>query len=229
MTDTTGSNRATVDILGAPGGWPDPWPNVEELAGVLPSDKWTLIGGLMAQLHTVHYGIGVVRPTNDIDIVLHIETSRGVPAATARALESVGYQLNSAVDPRDNTAHRFTRGKATVDVVTSATDPGETSGERVSRTGDHGTVDTVDVLLADHPAPAVEETMRGKTMVKVEGGCVPDRLEKPGQTSLRAGSDRPRILGIQKSLPDDHAAWLRLSADARRSGQAALRLLCQPL
>lgn len=56
--------------------------------------------------------------------------------------------------------------------------------------------------------------------------CIEDPYE---ERDGFAGSDRPRILGIQKSLPDDHAAWLRLSADARRSGQAALRLLCQPL
>ena len=268
MADTTrGPNRPTVDIRSAPGGWPDPWPNVAELAGVLSSDKWTLIGGLMTQLHSIHHGIGTVRPTNDIDIVLHIETARGVPTATANALESLGYELKSAVDPRNKTAHRFVRGIATIDVVTSK------SGR---------TDDTVDVVLADHPAPAVEETLRGKTMVKVEGGT--QALKRtmsawieitPGETTTIsvprpfgalvlkaaahktdsrnparhlydaatllaciedpyeerdgfAGSDRSRLLGLQRALPDDHAAWLPLSPEARRNGQAALRLLCLP-
>ena len=130
----------------AVGGWPHPWPNVEELARVLPADQWTLIGGLMTQLHAINAGIGVLRPTNDVDIVLHIESSRGVPARTAAALESIGYQLLPGIDPRNQVAHRFTRGAS-----------------HVQRS------DIVDVLVADHAAPSVQELLRGKAMVKVEG------------------------------------------------------------
>lgn len=53
-------SRPTIDITSGPGGWPSPWPNVAELASVLPTEKWTLVGGLMTQLHTVHRRIGVV-------------------------------------------------------------------------------------------------------------------------------------------------------------------------
>lgn len=69
--------RPTVDVQAAVGGWPYPWANVAEIAGVLPAESWTLIGGLMAQLHAIHHGIASVRPTNDVNIVLHIETARG--------------------------------------------------------------------------------------------------------------------------------------------------------
>jgi hypothetical protein len=79
--------RPETWVEAAVGGWPHPWPNVAEIAEVLSSDQWTLVGGLMNQLHTVHHGLGVVRPTNDVDIVLHIETTRGVPARAATALE----------------------------------------------------------------------------------------------------------------------------------------------
>ena len=147
--------RPTVEVRAATGGWPDPWPNVAELADVLPADRWTLVGGLMAQLHTVHRGLGVVRPTNDVDIVLHIETSRGVPLQTATALESLGYKLRDAVDPRDNTAHRFVRGTSRVDLA---------AGEP------EGAEEVVDVLRADHPAPKVVERLRGRDMVAIEGG-----------------------------------------------------------
>jgi predicted nucleotidyltransferase len=147
--------RPTVEVRAATGGWPDPWLNVAELADVLPADRWTLVGGLMAQLHTVHRGLGVVRPTNDVDIVLHIETSRGVPLQTAAALESLGYKLRDAVDPRDNTAHRFVRGTSRVDLV---------AGEP------EGAEEVVDVLRADHPAPKVVERLRGRDMVAIEGG-----------------------------------------------------------
>jgi hypothetical protein len=52
----------------------------------------------MVQLHSNRRRIGVVRPTNDVDIVLHVETTRGVAAASARALESIGYELVPSID-----------------------------------------------------------------------------------------------------------------------------------
>src|SRR5690242_10223730 len=110
--------RATIDVAAAVGGWPRPWPAVAELASVLPPDRWTLVGGLMTQLHTINRGLGVVRPTSDVDIVLHIETTRGVPNQTVEALRSIGYDLRDSFDPRDNTAHRFVRGTDVVDLVT---------------------------------------------------------------------------------------------------------------
>ncbi|NNM47281.1 hypothetical protein HJG52_14875 [Knoellia sp. DB2414S] len=152
-SEPTGRTRPTIDVAATPGGWPAPWANVAELATALPADKWTLVGGLMTQLHTVHHGLGVVRPTNDVDIVLHIEASRGVPNATAAALETLGYRLRDPVDPRANTAHRFVRGSSTVDLPASASDQ-----------------DVVDVLMADHPAPTVVERLRGRDMVRIEGG-----------------------------------------------------------
>ncbi|MFF0636173.1 hypothetical protein ACFYTS_27110 [Nocardia sp. NPDC004151] len=41
----------------------------------------------MTQQHTIHHGIGIVRPTNDVDIVLRIETERGIPNTSATAFE----------------------------------------------------------------------------------------------------------------------------------------------
>jgi len=164
--------RPTIRVQSAVGGWPHPWPNVEELVRVLRADQWTLIGGLMTQLHAINAGIGVVRPTNDVDIVLHIESARGVPARTAAALEAIGYHLATGIDPRNQAAHRFTRGISHVDLLTS-----DEAGDEVDELADQKHVykqdeqqsDIVDVLVADHAAPSVEEMLRGKAMVKVEG------------------------------------------------------------
>ena len=153
MTSST-PERPTFNVKTPAGGWPYPWPNVAELARVLPTDRWTLIGGLMTQLHAIHHGINAVRPTNDVDIALHIETARGTPNATADALESLGYEIKQNVDPRNNIGHRFIRGDAYVDVV------GGGAAEE----------DVVDVVVADHPAPRVEEQMRRMDMVKIAGG-----------------------------------------------------------
>lgn len=200
-------DRPTIDVETAPGGWPTPWPNVAELCSVLPSEKWTLVGGLMVQLHTVHHRLGVVRPTNDVDIVLHVETSRGVPAQTARALESIGYRLRVAVDPRDNTAHRFVRGTSTVDLVA-------------------GDDEIVDVLLADHPAPTVIEPLRGRDMVRIEGGTqalkrtVNARMEITPDTVTNVSVPRPFGALILKS-----AAYTTDSRDRERHLYDAVALL----
>lgn len=147
------AERPTFRVRNPPGGWPHPWPNVEELARELPPSRWTLIGGLMTHVHAIHRGVRAVRPTNDVDIALHIEIARGTPNATANALESLGYRLKESIDPRNNVGHRFTRDDTHIDVV-----------------GSVGDDDVVDVVVADHAAPSVVEQMRRKDMVKVPGG-----------------------------------------------------------
>lgn len=131
----------------------------------------------MAQLHCIHKGLDVVRPTNDVDIVLHVETTRGVAAAAAAALESLGYELSVPTDPRVRTAHRFRRGPATVDLLTSPPD-------------------LVDVLVADHAAPRVAQKLRGRTMVAIEGGTQALRRTVNARLGIVAAatttvSDRP--------------------------------------
>ena len=136
------ADRPKIDVPTPPGGWGEPWPNVAEIEAVVPHDTWTLGGGLVTQLHAIHRGVDAIRPTNDVDIVLHVDTARGVAARAAVALESLGYVLTPSIDDRNNTAHRFKRGTSTVDVVAS---------------------DVVDVLVADHAAPSVMEKLRGRT------------------------------------------------------------------
>ena len=149
-----------------------PWPRLAELADALPAGCWTLVGGLMTQLHTVDHGLGVVRPTNDIDLVLHVETRRGIPNAVATALEGLGYQLLSSIDARNNTAHRFVRGADTVDLTGGP-------GRRIE--------DQVDVLIADHAAPRVITKLRGRDMVQMEGGTQALRRTVNAQVQITPG------------------------------------------
>ncbi|MDN5861090.1 MAG: hypothetical protein L0H84_21000 [Pseudonocardia sp.] len=165
-------DRPTIEVASAPGGWPAPWPSVAEVTDALPEASWTLVGGLMTQLHTIDHRLGIMRPTNDIDIVLHIETMRGVPNAVGTALESLGYRFQPSIDARNNTAHRFVRGTTTIDLLAGAAE------------------EQVDVLIADHPAPRVIERLRGHEMIRVAGGTqalrrtVNARLEiVPGTTA----------------------------------------------
>ena len=253
--------RPTIEVKSAAGGWPYPWTNVAELAGVLPSNRWTLVGGLMTQMHAIHHRSDAVRPTNDVDIMLHIETTRGTPKATADALESLGYEVKENVDPRNNIGHRFTRQDTHVDVVAS------------------GEADIVDVVVADHPAPTVQKRMRRMNLVKIAGGTqalrrtvnyrlaigdlpvttisVPrpfgalilkaaayvadsrDRerhlfdaavllacVDNPiAEREEFAGSDRSRLLVLERELVGGHRAWLRMPVKDARLGQAVLRAL----
>lgn len=198
-------DRLTIDVPTPPGGWGEPWPNVAEIEVVLPHDKWTLVGGLMTQLHAIRRGIEAIRPTNDVDIVLHVETTRGVAAQTATALESLGYVLTPSIDERNNTAHRFKRGSSTVDIVAS---------------------DVVDVLVADHAAPRVIEKLRGRDMVAIEGGTqalrrtVNARLEiVPGRTTTVSV---PNVFG---ALILKAAAYMTDTRDRERHLQDAVVLL----
>lgn len=200
--------RPTIDVTAALGGWPTPWPNVAELAKRLPNERWTLIGGLMVQLHAVHHGIGIIRPTNDVDIMLHVETSRGVPAAAADVLESLGYRLITPVDPLNESAHRFIRGDTRIDLMTSTTD-------------------TIDVLIADHAPPRVVEKLRGRAMVKIDGGTQALRRTINARLEIVTG----RTTNI--SVPDAFgalilkaAAYQTDSRDRERHLYDAAVLLC---
>lgn len=146
------AERERVVVKSPSGGWPPPWSSVAELAAALSSEHWTLIGGLMTQLQALHHGVDAVRPTNDIDILVHVETGTGKPARVAAALTTLGYVLQPSIDRRRRTAHRFVRGRQTVDLVASPPS------------------DVVDVLVADHAPPRVRESLGGHQMVEVEGG-----------------------------------------------------------
>lgn len=200
-------DRPTTDVASPAGGWGPPWPNVAEIEAVLSHEKWTLVGGLMTQLHGIHRGIDALRPTNDVDIVLHVETTRGVAAEAARALESLGYDFSSSIDDRNDTAHRFTRGASRIDLVTSAPD-------------------VVDVLVADHAAPRVVERLRGKDMVAIEGGT--QALGRTVNARLQIISDRTTTVSVPSPFGAvilKAAAYQTDSRDKERHLQDAALLL----
>ena len=69
----------------------------------------------MVQVHAARIGVPH-RPTDDVDIVLHIETN-AISYTTAQSrLEELEFTLSRPSD-RDGFAHRFERGKDVVDVM----------------------------------------------------------------------------------------------------------------
>jgi hypothetical protein len=143
-----------------------------------------LIGGLMVQLHGVAAGLPVVRPTNDVDILLHVETGRGRAAQVARGLEELGYRLAPSIDPRTGTAHRFVRGPAVVDLVSSV----------------------VDMVAADHAPPRALERFHGYDLVQVAGGTQALRRTVLAELAI-TGSARTTV-----SVPDAFGALILKAA-----------------
>ena len=89
------------------------WMAVGELAERLPGE-WTLIGGLMVQLHAIEHGITDVRATIDIDI-LGQARPQGALTSIDTALQDEGFEL---VGPDlDGYAHRYQRDALVVDVL----------------------------------------------------------------------------------------------------------------
>ena len=151
----------------------------------------------MTQVHAINRGIGVVRPTNDVDIVLHIEAARGVPARTAAALESIGYDFVTGIDPRRQAAHRLTRGASYVDLLTSdghGDEVDELEVHKHVRKQDEQQSHIVDVLVADHAAPSVQEMLRGKVMVRVAGATL--TLRRTVNVVLEITSGFPSTISV---------------------------------
>jgi hypothetical protein len=111
-----------------------------ELARALPATQWTLVGGLMVQLHAAAAGLAVSRPTADIDIVLHIETGATTTTSVIAVLNKLGYTIQKSID-HDAPAHRFVRGKQ-----------------------------QIDVMIADHLAPKHVPSIGGRKAFQVAGG-----------------------------------------------------------
>lgn len=94
----------------------DPFALLHEVEGVLPADRWMLVGGLMVHAHAELAGVDNNRPTLDADIVVEVMPGGGYPAA-AKAVQELGFE------PYDSLNHaapscRFDRGPDRIDLMT---------------------------------------------------------------------------------------------------------------
>lgn len=91
------------------------WDDLGRLvAQVLPAD-WTLVGGLMVQLHAYEAGEMGVRVTTDIDILGDARKQKAIEKI-ARALDDDGFELEPP-SPTDGVSHRWRRGELIVDLL----------------------------------------------------------------------------------------------------------------
>ena len=95
------------------GSWRQPWPQVFELAAVLPLNRWALIGGLMVQAHALAADIDTTRVTLDVDATVRLHAGVFSYAEAASELAMLGYHL----DESTRLTYRFRRGTEIVDLM----------------------------------------------------------------------------------------------------------------
>lgn len=232
------------------GGWPPPWPQLIEIVQAIPHTQWTLVGGLMVQLHAAYAGLTLTRPTRDVDMILHIETGAATFSGVRNQLEQLGYALREPMG--EGPVHRFVRGPdvaETVDVMVADrlppkwhpkvlrrpvfAVPGGTSALRKTVNCEVDTGETTVVLsvpdvlgaLVLKGAAYIDDTRdRGRHLddAAVLACAATDPV---GDRARMIGSDRRRITALWEVLQDEsHRSWLATGSNARR-GRAALRVL----
>jgi hypothetical protein len=243
--------RETWDVPVPPGGWGTPWPQCVELVRALPSTQWTLVGGLMVQLHAAAAGLAVSRPTADVDIVLHIETGATTTAAVSAVLNGLGYALETPIS-QDAPAHRFLRGTQQVDVMVAdnlapakvptlgGRKPFQVSGgtQALQRTVNcRMTVDDDDepVLISIPNAlgalvlkgAAYREDSRDRGRHLDDAAILCATIRTPLVTAAHMkGTDRSRVVSLNKELADPgHRSWQLLDPAERTPAMDALRIL----
>ena len=231
-------------------GWPAPWPQLVEIVQAIPATQWTLVGGMMVQLHAVHAGLALTRTTRDVDMLLHIETGAATFSEVRHRLERLGYALHEPMG--GGAVHRFVRGPSgaeTADVMVADrlppkwhpkvlrrkvfAVPGGTSALRKTvncevDTGDTSVILSIpDVLgaLVLKGAAYVEDLRDGSRHLDDAAVLACAATDPLGDRARMIGSDRRRIVALWKVLEDEnHRSWLATGGNVRR-GRAALRVL----
>lgn len=229
------------------GGWLSPWPQVVEIVRAIPHTQWTLVGGLMVQLHAVHAGLPLTRATRDVDMILHIETGAATFGGVRHQLERLGYSLRVPVG--DGPVHQFGRDTETVDVMVADrltpklhpkvlrrkvfAVPGGKSALRKTvncevTTGEEAVMlsipDALGALVLKGAAYMEDSRDRERHLddAAVLACAVTDPI---GDRARMIGNDRKRIAALWKPLQVlDHRSWIPTGVNSRR-GHAALRVL----
>lgn len=131
-------SRIAVDVPGDV--WVHPWPNAFELAQVVPCRHWSLVGGLMVQLHCIAAGNEPPRATADVDTLIHVELPGNSLSVVHECLTGMRYVPQPSFG-RKQPLHRYARGH-----------------------------DVIDFLIADHAAPSLITKFPSRGVVRAPGG-----------------------------------------------------------
>lgn len=251
MSTSPAVGQPVWKISAPPGGWASPWPQLVEIVRAIPHTQWTLVGGLMVQLHAARAGLALTRPTRDVDMMLHIGTGAATFGGVRQELERLGYVLQEPAG--SGPVHRLIRGPReaeTVDVMVADhlpprlhpqalrrkvfAVPGGTSALNktvlceVSTGAESVTLSIPDVLGAlVLKGAAYLEDSRDRERHLDDAAVLASAATDPvaDRARMGAGSDGKRIRALWKVLQDrDHRSWIAAGTNARR-GHGALRVL----
>lgn len=233
-----------------PGGWGPPWPQAAELAQTISSRQWSLVGGLMVQLHAARAGLPIARATVDVDMVLHIETGAATFSGIRERLEELGYRIRMPTGA--GPAHRFVRGSEQVDVMVADNLapahrptvagravfalPAGTSALRktvdceITLRGQAiqlSVPDTLGALVLK--GAAYREDTRDRDRHLDDAAILACTIHNPVHERDRMiGSDRKRIRYLAAALTNaEHPSWHAVPAEHRAHGHAALHVLAK--
>ncbi|WP_405178510.1 hypothetical protein OG225_31290 [Nocardia sp. NBC_01377] len=200
-----------------------------------PSEQWTLIGGLMVQLHAVRAGLPASRAMVDVDMVLHIETGNTTFGGVREQLEKLGYTLRLPIG--DGPVHRFERADEQVDVMVADhlapkwqpkvlgiakacfdVEIGDTT-IRLS------VPDVLGALVLK--GAAYKADPRDPSRHLDDAAVLACAVDNPMDERKRMqGSDHGRVLVLAKQLESvDHRSWSGIPVEHRSRGHRALQLI----
>jgi hypothetical protein len=93
----------------------DQWRLLLDIASVLTTEHWTLVGGLMVQAHAARAGIEPTRATSDVDVLISLRCRVSDVAAPLLRAGFVA-QVPNGTGP----FHRFRRERDIVDIMVAA-------------------------------------------------------------------------------------------------------------
>ncbi len=196
------------------------WAKTLELAEAFgANERWSLIGGLMVQLHAFERG-GGSRPTADVDF---LGDSRRRPPMTERIAEilaELGGELTTPPVTDETLGYRFEIGEEIIEVVGSEgvrSDP-KTVGRHTTFQVPGGTqalsrTEIVRVSLdGSSPVELRRPSLLGAILIKARAVAARrDKLDSDRQDLIRLLSfvDDPRALAVADRLREAEKAWLR--------------------
>jgi hypothetical protein len=195
------------------------WHAVGDLAELLPKD-WTLVGGLMVQLHALENDMPDVRVTVDID-VLGEARPPGPLQAIDRALIAAGFDAHPP-DP-DNYAYRYERDGLIVDVLApdGIRPPPTLDGSRYAVGIPGGSQalkrsETVTVQIDGRTFELRRPTLTGAILIKARSLLKHRDPDAQRQDLLRLLSLVPDPRAMRADLKTTERGWLRKAEAALR-------------
>lgn len=226
------------------------WKTVLDIAEIIPSKSWVLVGGLMTQAHAEFAGLES-RATSDVDLLVDLLAKSSRASAVVRALEQIGFEPQEP-GLKGSAFHRMVKDDLIVDILVADHLPsGKQKAARVNRwpmleaPGGAQAIERkeqIEVTSNERSATIYIPNLLGALVLKCAAYATDKRdphrhLEDVAVLASIAtnhaeilqqlhGSDKKRLHKAAQALADpNEPAWLLLSVEQRVKGQDTMRIL----